>query len=350
VDEDVADEMNRSIVEQVATYPVATSSGGFTYEFDPSLGIARRNTRSFGPAFTERAMTVGARNISFGINVQHARFDRFGDKHLTHFRLAESEDPEFQFVRNLDLTIDTDTTAFVSEIGVLPRLDVGVVVPFINVRMHATMANMPAGAVPIVIARAGSSSGLGDVIIKTKYKFHQGGGGGWAAAADLRLPSGDFLNLRGAGHSLLKVYGIGSVERGAFAPHVNAGITMPTRSLAASVPFPLAHAPVAVSEINYSGGADVIAGPRLTIIADAIGRTRRHALILGDFTDPDGPSTYFTLLNSGNDPVTQVLGSVGVKINVHRTLLINVSALVPVYSRRALAAHLATVVGFDYAF
>jgi hypothetical protein len=216
--------------------------------------------------------------------------------------------------------------------------------------MNARLSSGETAAAPTSLtSAAGSSSGLGDIVVKGKYQFYQRPGGGWAAAADLRLPTGDFFNLRGAPFALLKLYAVGSMETGAFAPHVNAGITVSPRDVLTRVGFPLAHASVSVEEFNYSGGADVIAGPRVTIVADLLGRTRRHASLLEDFTDPDGPFTVFTFTND-DVPITQVLASLGMKLNVHRTLLVTVSALTPAYTRHALASHLAIVGGVDYAF
>src|SRR5687768_8711775 len=39
---------------QVTTFPIGSSSGGFTWRFDPRVGAPTRRTRSFGPLFAER--------------------------------------------------------------------------------------------------------------------------------------------------------------------------------------------------------------------------------------------------------------------------------------------------------
>lgn len=353
VDEDIADSLNQSITEQVATYPIGTSSGGFTYEFDQNLGIARRSTRSFGPSFTERALTVGQRNISFGVNVQHARFDRFEGKDLTALRLHEG--PGSTGILALNLT--SDTTGFVAEVGLLPRLDVGIVVPFIRVRVDADLQGFRNGTLTSSTRRSGSAAGIGDVVVKTKYNFYQRGGGGLAAGADLRLATGDASNLRGTGSARLKLAAIGSAELGAFAPHVNVGVSMPPKRVFTRAVFPLNHdnltriAGNRAVEISYSGGVDVIAHARLTIVVDVMGRTKLDADRFGDVVDPDqgGNTIFFSLINSGLDPLTQVLGSFGAKVNIRGTLLLTASALIPI-NHSGLASHLATVVGFDYGF
>lgn len=347
VDEDIADSLNVSITEQVATYPVATSSGGFTYEFDPALGIVRRSTRSFGPSFTERALTVGQRNVSFGVNVQHARFDRFEGNDLRRLLLSGTDESS----SILHLNITTDTTAFVTEVGVLPRLDVGVVVPFIRVRVAADLEHVRDGEDTSRSQRAGSSSGIGDITAKAKYTFYRRGGGGLAAATEVRLPTGDRLNLRGAGSPRVKLFAIWSEESGMFAPHVNVGITVPPRRLL----FPLTHERLGGAwldvvtnrmEVSYSGGVDVIANARLSFTGDIMGRTKSADRFAYDF-DSDSNRTFFTLTTQ--EYRTQLLGSFGLKLNVHKTLLLTASALVPL-NRSGLASRFATVVGFDYGF
>ena len=47
---------NQSILSQLTTFPLGSSSGGFTYSLDPSLGTWTRSTNSFGPAFAEASV------------------------------------------------------------------------------------------------------------------------------------------------------------------------------------------------------------------------------------------------------------------------------------------------------
>ena len=51
--------INQALVSQLSTFPIASTSGGFTYEYDASVGSFTRVSDSFGPLFTERAQTIG---------------------------------------------------------------------------------------------------------------------------------------------------------------------------------------------------------------------------------------------------------------------------------------------------
>ena len=50
---------NSHVATPFATFPLGSPAGSLTYVFDESLGTLRRNSRSFGPLFAERALTIG---------------------------------------------------------------------------------------------------------------------------------------------------------------------------------------------------------------------------------------------------------------------------------------------------
>jgi hypothetical protein len=70
-----------------------------------------------------------------------------------------------------------------------------------------------------------------------------------------------------AGALQAKVYGIGSIAFGNVSPHINAGYTRTSRG---GLPNVSLH-----NEWNYAAGFDVAVSPRLTLIADVIGRSIR---------------------------------------------------------------------------
>ena len=69
--------LNGALVTQLSTFPLGSSSGGFTYSTDAKTGIPQRNSTNFGPAFAERALTNGKGRWSAGFSFQHVEFDRF---------------------------------------------------------------------------------------------------------------------------------------------------------------------------------------------------------------------------------------------------------------------------------
>ena len=80
------------------------------------------------------------------------------------------------------------------------------------------------GAATETLSASGSASGLGDVLLRAKYNFARTQTTAFAAALDLRLPTGDKDNLLGAGTTQAKIF-VGSGKHGRFSPHLNFGYT-----------------------------------------------------------------------------------------------------------------------------
>src|SRR5215470_6523624 len=74
--------INGAIAAQISTFPLGSSSAGFTYTFDENLGVYNRSTQSFGPIFTERPLTAGKGKFTFGVNYQNATYDSLEGKDL----------------------------------------------------------------------------------------------------------------------------------------------------------------------------------------------------------------------------------------------------------------------------
>ena len=85
-------QLNAGIAAQLATFPIGSSSGGFTYTFDETLGVYNRTTQSFGPIFAERPLTLGKNKFALAVNYQHASWDRFEGRDLRRRRAAALPD------------------------------------------------------------------------------------------------------------------------------------------------------------------------------------------------------------------------------------------------------------------
>jgi hypothetical protein len=75
--------LNSALVTQLATFPLGSSSGGFTYTTNEGTGIPERNSNNFGPTFAERALTNGKGRFSVGANFQHVEFEEFESQGLS---------------------------------------------------------------------------------------------------------------------------------------------------------------------------------------------------------------------------------------------------------------------------
>ena len=74
--------LNSLVAAQVASFPLASSAGGFSWSFDSALGTLTRVSDSFGPVFAERALTVGRGRLNFAFAYQRTTFDSLQGRDL----------------------------------------------------------------------------------------------------------------------------------------------------------------------------------------------------------------------------------------------------------------------------
>jgi hypothetical protein len=431
----IVQSFNTQMAKQFSTFPLGSSTGGLTYVFDESVGTFRRGSPSFGPMFAERALTIGRRKLSVGFNYQHTSYNTFEGQNLEDgsikFYLRHQDCCTFNLIptppysefsttpngtrltvpfegdiiqASLSLRATTDTTAVFANYGVTDRWDVGLAVPFVRVKLDARVVARidrlvtcsallvvpeptPTACAPDThtfeyghpnatqtVEHDGHASGIGDVVLRSKYRVLNGAGGGVAAAVDIRFPTGDENDLLGAGGVQAKLLLVASSQRGRVGQHVNVGYTAAQGNVAgtltgqASASLP--------DEINYSGGVELVATPRLTLMGDIVGRTLRGAGRLGlvgkpfEYSDPNRlPAFGLTpqqLVEMGifSFPVstatfdefeprpgnlTLLLGTAGVKFNPFGNVLVSASVLFPL-TDAGLRSRVTTIVGVDYAF
>jgi hypothetical protein len=369
---------NQAIVSQLSTFPVGSSAGGFTYIFDPGLGTYTRTSNTFGSSFVERAITNGRGRFNLGFNYQHATFTSFEGQdledgnirfYLTHEPIAN---PPIFFEGDLvetalDMNLKTDTFAILANYGLTNRLDVGIALPILHVSLDAsieatvlrlatldtgatsTIHTFPGGGSVSTFADSGSATGIGDILLRTKYQFLSRPGGGLAAALDLRLPTGDEDNLLGTGTTQAKFLLVASNAYNRFAPHFNIGYTFSGTS---SNPFLNV-----TDEFNYAAGTEIAASEQLTVNVDFLGRQLRDSgrLSVGSQSyrwmtaaGATGTNTYETFVFEDGS-LNQLLTAVGVKFNPARNLLINASVLFPI-TDGGIKSNPVPVFGFEYSF
>jgi hypothetical protein len=364
---------NQAILSELTTFPLGSSSGGFSYRFDPSLGTLTRSTNSFGPAFAERALTIGRQKVNFGVNYQHSTYDTFEGKniddgsikfYLTHQSVGGLffEGDVIQTALRLNLT--TNTVALFGNYGITDRLDVGVAVPIVSVDMtaniDATILRFATGATSTIhvfpnftdkqtFSDSGSAKGIGDVVVRAKYRLTESKNQGLAAGVDVRLPTGDETNLLGTGAAQTTIKLIASGTYDKLEPHINLGYTFTGKS--GSPFFNLA------DEFSYTFGTEFAASPKLTVNADLLGRTLRNFGRL-----EEAPRTFSYMSQTGVPGATTVnefafqpgslnllVATGGIKYNVVGNLLISANVLVPL-TQSGIRDRITPVIGFDYAF
>ncbi len=322
--------VNQAIITQLTSLPLGSSSGGFTYAFNPEVGTFERTSDSFGPSLAERALTNGRGKFNFGINFQSSSFDSFEGKDLDSgelkFYLLHNDccappgngiltTPAFEgdlIESSLSMSLKSQSVLFFFNYGITDRVDVSVVVPVTSVEVDATntssLQRISTSINPnihffnaserdtVVFSDSGSASGLGDVAVRAKWNFYRVSGGGLAAGFELRAPTGDEENLLGLGTTQAKLSFIASTSWGRMSPHFNLGYkfsgdppeslsqvsypelvgvdapTNPSRTEEVPSTLSLDQVDIAPDEFNFAAGFDIVRAPRVTLAADLLGR------------------------------------------------------------------------------
>lgn len=375
-------EVNRDIATQISTFPLGSSSPGFTYTFDPALGVFNRSAESFGPVFSERPLTAGKGKLSFGISHQRATYDtiegknlRDGDIHLFLTHLDTNGDnstisPWFEGdIIRADLSIDlkTQTTVIVANYGLASKLDVGVAIPIqkvdLSARILTTIERLATATDPFEVHifpdgldshafnESGSKSGVGDIVVRSKYNFMSKPSLGLAAGLDVRLPTGDEANLLGSGATQAKLYLIAGGAAKRFSPRATAGYTVSSGGSDFTGDLP--------NEASYSAGFDLALHPRATLTADLLGRTLFDTGRIVDDTrtfsyalrlaPTNVLSTTRTTVAAETGNLNLLFGAANLKVNLAGHLLLNAGAIFGL-GEAGLKDKVTPVVGIDYSF
>ena len=363
-----------ALTGQIVSLPLPAPASGFTYQFDPGLGVFTRSTSSFGPILAERADTIGARRVSIGFAYQRLAFDSIENIDLqsvpavfTHdnAELRGGREDVITTVNSIDSEVSR-SAAFITY-GVTNDLDVSIAVPYITtdivVTSDATVRRIGTAIPEIHFFRAaddsigdrriftafGHASGIGDITIRMKQAIKKSPRNGIALGLDLRLPTGDENNLLGTGAPAVQPFAAWSATYGTFAPHINLGYQWNGSStlagdIEAGVSADLPDVAV------YALGAVVSVHPRVTLALDVLGRyiIDSPRVRLEDFVALDGRSVYPNIaFDTGS--INELSSAVGLKINVAGRLLLNTNLLMRLNSE-GLRDKISPLVGIEYAF
>jgi hypothetical protein len=328
------------LVLELATLPASSSSGGFTYRFDPTLGTVVRSSDSFGPFFTERSLTVGRAQTSFGVSYRSTTFDTIDGRSLRDGTLVSTAsilrgEPEPFDVETIALRIRTDTMTLTGNVGVTDRLDVGAAVPFVRVSLRGERVDVYRGRESLQATGSASASGLGDIALRVKYNLFRDGASGLAVGGEAKLPTGREEDLLGAGRASVTPRVMGSFESGRIGLHGDIGYSLREVS----------------DTLNYAAAVTVVAVPRLTLVGELSGRRFDGLSRLAATTEPHPRLVGVeTIRLTGVDEATDRLVAVaGFKWNVGGTWLVTANVLRPLTDVGLNASWVPTVT-FDYSF
>jgi len=221
--------------------PPTSTVPGVQYVFDVDLGVPTRVPGSLRPVFLETGQTVGVHRLLVGASYLYADLDSLDGRSATSalfFRNSASNlvgegirSENHLTFREFGLVVNE--ASFNATYGVTDRWDVNVLVPILDTRLDvralsqnidrqggAVVSRMP----PVSIALHEDAVGIGDVLLRTKYRlppllssFDD------ALGLTLRLPTGEERNFQGRGDWIVQPSLILSRAIGQQDVHANLG-------------------------------------------------------------------------------------------------------------------------------
>jgi Putative MetA-pathway of phenol degradation len=239
--------------------PIASVAPAFSYRYNPTLSIFERSAGMLGPMFAERSLTIGKGKFNFEIGYAYVGFDDINGTNLDKLRtgpgvLLTNQTADAAQLRT-SLDVQTHVFAPTFRYGITDRLDVGLIIPILNTSLRirnttvmvanqvtpnldlsdSTKVQNNLGNLRFVstepslvrqpVRSAESATGVGDIILRSKYNFWLDEGGVAAFGLNLLLPSGAEDNLQGTGETHITPLLMGSqVMYNRLEPHVNLGV------------------------------------------------------------------------------------------------------------------------------
>jgi hypothetical protein len=363
-----------ALVSQLVSVPLPTPASGFTYSFDATLGVFQRTTQSFGPILADRAETIGARRVAFGFAYQRFSFDSVEGLDLNRVPAVFTHDNAVLLggrqdvvttLNSIEASVEQSTT-FVT-VGITDHMDVSVAVPIVSNSLRVVsvaqiqrlgttnplthffrQSNGDVGVTRLFTA-AGSATGFGDLMVRLKSTVWKQPAGGVALGVDVRLPTGDEMNLLGSGATGLQPFAIWSGTYQKVSPHVNVSYRWNGSSVLAgnAATGEAAHFP---DQFSYGAGADVSLNSRITLAFDVLGRYFIDAERLQHqtFHALDGRSTFPNIVFA-RDSFNALSGSIGLKANLLGRMLVDVNLLFKL-DEHGLRDKVTPLVGVEYSF
>jgi hypothetical protein len=366
---------------EIATTPFVTPSSGVAKKLDPTTGLEVPTVNTFGPSLAERALTAGAGKIAISANVIVATYDKLGARRrLERMTMSTSVSPFPEATQTglMSLVLSTQTTLIQGVMGATDKLDIGVVVPIVRVKLsgiawvqNAVLRPQADGKVgPDILRRAvgeGVSTGMGDLAVTAKYRLLKFGAppppdapvepdpGGLSLHSIVRLPTGSRENLRGLGITRALTSVVLSMGKGKLKPHANVGFEWWSKGV--DITSPNDPTVTARHQLQYVAGIEFAAAPKLTLLFDVLGRQ-----ILGGgkvenrtVTVAERPSlaadrfASLTYAVATDHRIKELSIAPGVKWNLKGKFLLSVSGIATVRDN-GLHDLFTPVVGLDFSF
>ena len=290
--------LNSELNSEKGSFPVSSTGGGFTFQYDSELEVFTRTTDSLGPIFAERATTLGKKKINFGFSYTYIDYSKLQGNDLNDLKsivfLDEKQKDKNLLQLDFDVSIKSNLFSFYGTYGITDRWDISVLVPILQVQfdvdstasiLNRTKKKGKGGKTlgysfdsgeTIGDSVSGASTGVGDIFLRSKYNLFTSEWIDFTSALDVKLQTGNEDELLGTGRTSIKPFLVFSKSITRFTPHFNVGYEFNSGS-------------EGQDRIVYTTGADYGFGKgnnHYSISSDIIGRHKiEHAAVGNNIID-----------------------------------------------------------------
>ena len=290
--------LNSELNSERGSFPVSSTGGGFTFQYDSELEVFTRTTDSLGPIFAERATTLGKKKINFGFSYTYIDYSKLQGNDLHDLKsivfLDEKQKDKNLLQLDFDVSIKSNLFSFYGTYGITDRWDISVLVPILQVQLDVdstgkilnrtrekgqggkTLGYSFDSGETIGDSVSGASTGVGDIFLRSKYNLFTSEWIDFTSALDVKLQTGNEDELLGTGRTSIKPFLIFSKSISRFTPHFNLGYEFNSGS-------------EGQDRIVYTTGADYGFGKgnnHFSISSDIIGRHKiEHAAVGNNIID-----------------------------------------------------------------
>ncbi|MFN8545261.1 MAG: transporter [Candidatus Binatia bacterium] len=324
------------------SFPLVAASAGVTYRFDPVTASFEREPALMGQLFLERADPLGKGRWNMGVSYQYVALDTIEGQDAADLRdplplaLAGAGGVVIGAATIDRLSIRAASHQFTVSVtyGVTDDLDVNATVPVLYSDLHATaditrLLLVPTPSLEHITADSpDTATGVGDAILRAKYRLVARDPVHVATGLIVRFPTGDPSTLQGTGEYELApmLY----VSTRAFEP-----ATWARLSAHANAGADLIAGDVGSSELRWAVGLDWAVSEGATAAVAVLGRHPLRRLAKPGFFE------FVRVLPNGQLGVAPLFGldgqrpdyydlSLGGRVNVWRdTVIAFANAIVP---------------------
>ncbi len=237
--------LNSELNSEKGSFPVSSTGGGFTFQYDSELEVFTRTTDSLGPIFAERATTLGEKKINFGFSYTYIDYSKLQGKDLHNLKsivfLDQKQKDKNLLQLDFDVNVKSNLFSFYGTYGITDRWDISMLVPVLQVQFDVDSAarilnrtrekgqggktlgySFDSGET-IGDSVSGASTGIGDIFLRSKYNLFTSEWIDFTSALDVKLQTGNESELLGTGRTSIKPFLVFSKSISRFTPHLNLG-------------------------------------------------------------------------------------------------------------------------------